>query len=73
MFDQEQQALEIQIITILEQHDIPVPEELKWASIPFSGEWGTSTSFFQTAADEARSGKPVHGTHMAHVSTHRCR
>ena len=59
MFDQEQKALEIQIITILEQHDIPVPEELKWASIPFSGEWGTSTSFFQTAADEARSGKPV--------------
>ncbi len=30
---------------------------LKWTAIPFSGEWGMSTSFFQTAADEARSGK----------------
>jgi len=30
---------------------------LKWTAIPFSGEWGMATSFFQTAADEARSGK----------------
>ena len=59
MFDQEQEALEKQIVAILEQNEIPVPEELKWASIPFSGEWGTSTSFFQTAADEARRGKLV--------------
>ncbi len=36
---------------------------LKWTAIPFSGEWGIATSFFQTAADETRSekstGKPV--------------
>jgi arginyl-tRNA synthetase len=31
--------------------------DLKWQPIPFSGEWGTSTSFFQTAANEARAGK----------------
>jgi arginyl-tRNA synthetase len=30
---------------------------LKWQPIPFSGEWGVSTSFFQTAANEARAGK----------------
>ena len=29
---------------------------MKWSYIPFSGEWGISTSFFQVAADEARSG-----------------
>ena len=59
MFDQEQQKIENQIIDILSNHGIPVPEELKWASIPFAGEWGTATSFFQIAADEARSGKKV--------------
>ncbi|HUE98312.1 MAG TPA: arginine--tRNA ligase, partial [Anaerolineales bacterium] len=31
--------------------------DLKWQPIPFSGEWGVSTSFFQTAANEARAGK----------------
>ena len=59
MFDREQQQLEELILKILADHEIPAPEELKWSSIPFSGEWGTATSFFQTAADEARSGKPV--------------
>jgi len=59
MFDQEKQILENRILKILSQNQIPTPEELKWAAIPFSGEWGISTSFFQTAADEARSGKPV--------------
>ncbi len=37
-------------------NDIPAAE-LKWVPIPFSGEWGTSTSFFQAAANEARAGK----------------
>ncbi|MGD2027415.1 MAG: arginine--tRNA ligase, partial [Anaerolineales bacterium] len=59
MFDQEQQKIENQILDILSNHGIPAPEELKWASIPFAGEWGTATSFFQIAADEARSGKKV--------------
>jgi arginyl-tRNA synthetase len=30
---------------------------LKWQPIPFSGEWGFATSFFQTAANEAKLGK----------------
>jgi arginyl-tRNA synthetase len=59
MFDQEQQALEEQILKILTQVQVPTTAGLKWASIPFSGEWGIATSFFQTAADEARSGKAV--------------
>jgi arginyl-tRNA synthetase len=59
MFDQERKNLEKRILKILSENQIPIPLELRWASIPFSGEWGISTSFFQTAADEARSGKSV--------------
>jgi len=59
MFDEDKQSLETQILDILTQNQIPAPQELKWSSIPFSGEWGISTSFFQTAADEARAGKNV--------------
>jgi arginyl-tRNA synthetase len=59
MFDQERKNLENRILKILSENQIPIPLELRWASIPFSGEWGISTSFFQTAADEARSGKSV--------------
>lgn len=59
MFDQQRQDLEKEILNILASNQIQAPQELRWSSIPFSGEWGISTSFFQTAADEARSGKPV--------------
>lgn len=59
MFEHEQQHIEKQINAYLKKNDIPAPEELKWSSIPFAGEWGTSTSFFETAALEARSGKRV--------------
>ena len=59
MFDQEKESIEQKIRSYLAENDIPLPDELKWSSIPFSGEWGISTSFFQTAADEARSGKQV--------------
>ncbi|MCB2179753.1 arginine--tRNA ligase [bacterium] len=59
MFDLEQQLVEQKILEILRQNDIPAPVALKWTSIPFAGEWGTATSFFQIAADEARSGKKV--------------
>jgi len=59
MFEEDKQTLETQILDILTQNQIPAPQELKWSSIPFSGEWGISTSFFQTAADEARAGKNV--------------
>lgn len=56
MFENEQKTIEAKIKGFCKQNDIPVAE-LKWQPIPFSGEWGISTSFFQTAADETRAGK----------------
>jgi arginyl-tRNA synthetase len=56
MFDAEQKAIEAKIKEFCHERGIPLAE-LKWQPIPFSGEWGISTSFFQTAADEARAGK----------------
>jgi arginyl-tRNA synthetase len=56
MFQNEQQLIEDKIKAYGSANDIPLAE-LKWQPIPFSGEWGVSTSFFQTAANEARAGK----------------
>lgn len=61
MFDTTQQTIEEKIRSICKAQGIALAP-LKWLPIPFSGEWGMSTSFFQTAADEARAGgakKPV--------------
>jgi arginyl-tRNA synthetase len=56
MFEIEQQIIETKIKGFCLQNKIDLAE-LKWQPIPFSGEWGFATSFFQTAANEARSGK----------------
>ena len=56
MFQKEQQLIEDKIKAYSAANDIPLAD-LKWQPIPFSGEWGVSTSFFQTAANEARAGK----------------
>jgi len=56
MFKTEQQALTETIKAICTANGIPLAE-LHWVPIPFSGEWGICTSFFQAAADEARAGK----------------
>jgi arginyl-tRNA synthetase len=56
MFTQEQQRIEAKIKDFCAANDIPLAE-LKWQPIPFSGEWGFATSFFQTAANETRAGK----------------
>ena len=56
MFQKEQQLIEDKIKAHCAANDIPLAE-LKWQPIPFSGEWGMATSFFQTAANEARAGK----------------
>jgi arginyl-tRNA synthetase len=56
MFNDIQQIIEDKIKTFCAANGI-VLAALKWTAIPFSGEWGVSTSFFQTAADEARAGK----------------
>ena len=50
MFKNEQKAIETKIKEFCEQSDIPLAG-LKWQPIPFNGEWGISTSFFQMAAD----------------------
>jgi arginyl-tRNA synthetase len=56
MFEKEQQAIETRIKAFCAANEIPLGE-LKWMPIPFSGEWGISTSFFATAAAEAKTGK----------------
>ena len=56
MFQKEQQLIENKIKEYCAANDIALAE-LKWQPIPFSGEWGFATSFFQTAANEAKLGK----------------
>jgi arginyl-tRNA synthetase len=58
MFDKYKTQIEEQIITILQKEGIQTAA-LQWSLIPFSGHWGISTSFFQLAAQEARTGKKV--------------
>ncbi len=58
MFESEQRLTEEKIKSYCEANGIPLAA-LDWKPIPFSGEWGISTSFFATAAAEARSGKKV--------------
>lgn len=55
MLETEQQLIEEKIKTFCAANGIPLAP-LKWTAIPFAGEWGIATSFFQTAADEARAG-----------------
>ncbi len=59
MFIKEQDTIEKEIRKFLQINQIPDIEKFKWTAIPFSGEWGISTSFFEIAALEARSGKKV--------------
>ena len=54
MFDQERQFIEAQIGDYCAAIGLPAPEALVWSPIPFGGEWGISTSFFQIAAQEGR-------------------
>jgi arginyl-tRNA synthetase len=56
MFENEQERIQAQIISILEAHDLPVIP-LRWAWIPFSGQWGMATSFFAHAAAMPEKGK----------------
>ena len=59
MFQEEQTQLEQEIRELLDEQGVPLPEQLAWKPIPFAGEWGISTSFFQAAALEARRGAAV--------------
>ncbi|HEX7541881.1 MAG TPA: arginine--tRNA ligase [Anaerolineales bacterium] len=58
MFPTEQRAIEAKIKAYCEANGIQLVP-LEWKPLPFSGEWGISTSFFATAAAEARLGKNV--------------
>lgn len=49
MFEREKTILEEKIIQVLNNQDIK-PSEFKWTWIPFSGQWGLSTSLFAIAA-----------------------
>jgi arginyl-tRNA synthetase len=59
MFDQERLTAEARIRAHLAENGVPAPTEFLWVPVPFSGEWGISTSFFSVAAQEARSGKKI--------------
>ncbi|MCU0487340.1 MAG: arginine--tRNA ligase [Anaerolineales bacterium] len=63
MFDAEQAAIDSQVLTWCGQNGLPAPEALQWNPLPFAGEWGISTSFFQLAALEARTA-PGSGTRL---------
>jgi arginyl-tRNA synthetase len=58
MFEHEQQSVTEQISAICGRENIPLTG-LQWSWIPFSGQWGIATSFFQTAALEARQGAKI--------------
>jgi arginyl-tRNA synthetase len=49
MFELEQRRIEEQIQAYCAAHSLPTPS-IRWTWIPFSGQWGISTSFFQLAA-----------------------
>lgn len=54
MFQNEKAAIENQIIAFCRENNLPDPVPVQWLPIPFAGEWGISTSFFQLAAQEKR-------------------
>ncbi len=56
MFETETSAIQSQIQAYCAENGLPNPGELQWTPLPFAGEWGIATSFFQLAALEARSG-----------------
>ena len=58
MFDKYKTQIEEQLVQILKHEGIK-PDGFHWSNIPFSGQWGFSTSFFQIAAQEARTGEKI--------------
>ncbi len=69
MFTHERQAVEQLIHAYCAAQALPEVGELTWSPVPFSGEWGISTSFFQLAATRARqlaaSGEGVNVAQLA--------
>ncbi|MEX1247121.1 MAG: arginine--tRNA ligase [Anaerolineales bacterium] len=54
MFEQEKLSIESELRAFCQARGLPAPTKVQWSQLPFSGEWGISTSLFQLAADEAR-------------------
>jgi arginyl-tRNA synthetase len=61
MFEAERESIVAQIKDFCAENKLPLPEKIQWNPIPFNGEWGISTSFFQIAALEARQVKEKSG------------
>ena len=61
MFESQQQLITDKIRSYCTEHHLPQPGEITWNPIPFSGEWGITTSFFQLAAQESRAVKETTG------------
>lgn len=57
MYKSTQKSIEKQINQILMQNGLPEQDEFIWNALPFSGVSGTSTSFYQYAAQLARQNK----------------
>ncbi|MCC6146008.1 MAG: arginine--tRNA ligase [Anaerolineaceae bacterium] len=58
MFETEQINIALEIQQYCGDQGLP-PPIIQWNWIPFSGHWGISTPFFQTAAQEAKAGKKI--------------
>ena len=54
MFENEQKLIEKQIQAYLKENGLP-GAVIQWAWIPFSGNWGMATSFFQLASQDAKA------------------
>jgi arginyl-tRNA synthetase len=61
MFEDQQQAISDKIQAYVTEHQLPQSGEIKWNPIPFAGEWGITTSFFQLAAQENREKQQATG------------
>ena len=61
MFEPQQQVISDKIRSYCAEHHLPQAGEITWNPIPFSGEWGITTSFFQLAALESRALKEATG------------
>ena len=64
MFEAEQKQVEAKVLAYCKENGLPEPK-LAWGWIPFNGQWGIATSFFQLAAQEGREGKKVNVSQRA--------
>lgn len=66
MFEQELNQISNQIISAFEESGIPVPGEIQWVPIPFSGRWGMGTPVcYQAAALKAKISSGINVTEIA--------